>query len=269
LFHIASPHCIQFSSSGIIPNMGIRLGGGDFERQGGGEKAGSVNEGRCHFLAAAIEVEPEVLDSLGRAVKVLSAICARQEEAREIAAYRSETLGLAFVPIPSKPDLFRPLEESLSAWARRFNLTDSWCFAWAEQTVFDWYKSGRKPEGFIYPCTAPSGVVALPAGPFRFEAWEPDLERQAEYRQRLLQRLDRYLAVVQAAAERAGAQSVPVKRNPEHYFWLARVQVRGESIADICRNSVDGDSGWKQYDAFKKAVERTAAEIGLTLRPLR
>jgi hypothetical protein len=104
--------------------------------------------------------------------------------------------------------------------------------------------------------------------PFEHPAWDPTMDTRTEFEKSakdLFQKsLGAYCDLVEAAAIDQGLRKTRSKRTPEHYRWLARFQVKGESPADIWRSLPTGDS--RSRRAVEKAIQEAARDIGLTLR---
>lgn len=103
--------------------------------------------------------------------------------------------------------------------------------------------------------------------PLRFPGvtWNQRTEPRAAARGRILadleRRLDEQLDGIEAAALAAGDHPTPMKRTgDEHFRWLARYQVEGESYSAIAR-----DTG-NRRQTVAGAIHETAALIGLPLR---
>jgi hypothetical protein len=91
--------------------------------------------------------------------------------------------------------------------------------------------------------------------------WDPTHETQRAFKDRVNGLLGQYLEEVAALASERGLVLAPVKRELEHFEWLARFQVGGESFLQIGASGVS-------ISAVEQAVRRTAKTIGLALRPL-
>jgi hypothetical protein len=95
--------------------------------------------------------------------------------------------------------------------------------------------------------------------------WFPGIESLQEAEDRLMtecrRRIQLELAAVEAEAEQHGMVRAPVKRTgDEHFAWLVRFQVQGESYAEIAR------SVCKERQTVAEAIRKTAALVDLPLR---
>jgi len=79
------------------------------------------------------------------------------------------------------------------------------------------------------------------------------------------QALDLYCDRVENDASDAGLKRSPKKRETEHFDWLARYQVKGESFASIAKNASYKFRGGRQ--TVRKAVVKLAEYLSLRLRP--
>jgi hypothetical protein len=84
----------------------------------------------------------------------------------------------------------------------------------------------------------------------------------AEYEAQIIDQCRQAWGRAVSRARALGAEKTPAKRTPEHYEWLARYQCGNKSMRDIWRDLPDQ----RKYDAVKRAIERAATEIDLTLR---
>jgi len=145
---------------------------------------------------------------------------------------------------------------ALLKWGETWNLSDAWCLDWAcAELALRWAeKRGLWPPRDRAQALAASlalGDIKLVSGPplipeaLRFEAdgWEIEREDRRSFEARVTKQfrgaLKAYGDENEQRAERAGLLRTPERRNKDHFFWLARHQVRGEKFADIARNTVD------------------------------
>ena len=96
-------------------------------------------------------------------------------------------------------------------------------------------------------------------------SWYPVVEPIQDAEERLVaecrRAIRRDLQEVEAEAERRGMVRARVKRTGlDHFEWLVRYQLRGESYAEIAR------SVCKERQTVAEAIQKTAALIGLPLR---
>lgn len=199
---------------------------------------------RLYFLHVVFELEPESYQSL------MAPMAEVPDEPTD------DFDGEAFL------DRFFP---HLLLWQLRYHLTDPWC----GDVVFDLAFLGRLGDKCIAPKLDPSQLKQeYGLTPLRFElrTWDfTDSTREtfeAQARAAFEQALHDYCDDAERKARDLNFERVPEKRNPEHFRWLARYQVKGESAGDIWR-SLNGDS--RSRRAVEKAIRDTASDIGLTL----
>lgn len=176
-----------------------------------------------------------------------------------------------------EPELLATLRDvgksgrSLLAWAERWHLRDRWCVVLAQDTL-DWWANEPAAEGWEFERSVtiagffPFAIKPLQFGPFYYDpTWRRRREFQKQVLDQVRQALDEYCDRTEADALTAGLKRAPRKRETEHFDWLVRYQVRGESFAAIARSSSYKFNGGRQ--TIRKAVVELADYIALTLRP--
>lgn len=171
---------------------------------------------------------------------------------------------------------FASIRRKLRGWAQRWHLTDRWCrnTALGLLLFLRYHAAMERPQEFTWKGTAPDVMKpAIPLCPeFSFlvrPGWDVlAMTRdafEAKVRGAFQEALKEYCDRREVAARAHGLQKAPAeKRTLEHYRWLARYQVKGESFADIWRSLPQGDD--RDRRAVEVAIHRTADEVGLTLR---
>lgn len=237
---------------------------------------------RQHFLDALEVVEPRVLDDLmGRPLELA------------LEAIPPQWLTMAVgesLPI----DLTDRVGVAIHAWMRRWRLGDdevTWVGAAALWTLMGWvtsiegnqsldelerrlrdpplldaaFQRAYRPwERFRPHFTLTAGEGAAP---LVLEAeWDPYTETRAAAEERITAevawQVRREFDAIEAGRRAAGQHLAPIKRTGrEHFRWLARYQVRGESYAAIAR------AVCRERQTVKEAIQETALLIGLPLRP--
>ncbi len=177
-----------------------------------------------------------------------------------------------------EPELLKTLRRvkandanGLLAWAKRWNLTDPWCRALVRDTA-RWDATDRDARGWEFE------VQGIFVGSFPFKT-EPlllpgpfylDLTylKRSDFKGLVLKKVahavDEYCDRTEAAARAAGLKRAPRKRGLEHFDWLARYQVKGESFVSIARNPGYKFKGGRQ--TVHKAITQLAKYLELTLR---
>ena len=75
--------------------------------------------------------------------------------------------------------------------------------------------------------------------------------------------LNKYCDRVEADALRAGLKRAPKKRGEQHFDWLVRYQIKGESFASIAKDPAYRVRG---RQTVQKAVTELAEYLGVALR---
>ena len=157
------------------------------------------------------------------------------------------------------------LLERLSEWQTKWNITDDWVWEAAIHTLCDgaqWRLPGVSLQFFIHEDT------------FDY-AFDLGRENESDIIRRLTAQfeaqLKQQIAGRKENAIRAGAVSAVVKRKrtsespTSHYEWLARHVVCNEPYSKIAQREQLRNESSVTEDAVKKAVQRTASRIQLTL----
>jgi len=161
--------------------------------------------------------------------------------------------------------------DALSAWAKRWHLTDRWCWVLARDTAC-WYATHPGAQGWefqgqgIFVGSFPFAIKPLRLGPFYHDpTWRSRRDFKAYVLAEAARATDNYCDRIEAAAVAAGLKRAPRRREVEHFDWLARYQVKGESFASIARIASYKLGGGRQ--TVGKAVTELAEYLELTLRP--
>jgi hypothetical protein len=250
----------------------------------------SILKARSMFLGALQGAEPDVLSSLRENVfPTLDSLVNGEAINKNAALFTPFIFEWRQVELTKS---LRVLRAALLEWSRNWNLTDTWCLEWAVQTL-SWWSQRRFEEHDDWYHEDLSGVPS-PKFQFRdFEMkchWDVGSELKADFVARTItefeQNLARYIRDSKAFAKAHGFVPAPALRELEHFFWLARYQVSGETAKDIARGrdiggcwSSDGSTAKEQRkigaereaatQRVKKGLSRLANFIGLTLRDRR
>jgi hypothetical protein len=191
-----------------------------------------LSELRESFLYAVARVEPEVLRSL-------------------------RTL------VGSTNDEYR-----IRRWARCWHLTDAWLIEVARSTIQYWreYPNGKGwstgwPIVFVTPLHQPER--------FTYSAEWCDFDRRGFEKQvirEVRERLRKFCDTAEIQHKALTVKRRPLKRGDDHFLWLARRQVKGESYAGIFRSVNEIADAPRSRQAFEMAIHRLANQISLTLR---
>jgi hypothetical protein len=162
-------------------------------------------------------------------------------------------------------------ERELASWARRWRLTDPWCVVLARDTI-RWWASQPDSRGWEFQTQGISiGSFPFPIQPLTLDEfyYDPTYRRRGDFKRYVLDKVDEalkhYCDQVETDALAAGLIRSPKKRDIEHFDWLARYQVRGESFASIAQTASYKFRGGRQ--TVRKAVVELAEYLSLKLRP--
>jgi hypothetical protein len=159
----------------------------------------------------------------------------------------------------------------LLAWGKRWHLTDRWSLVLAGDTA-RWYATHPDARGWefqgqgIFAGSFPFAIRPLWLGAFYHDpTWRSRGDFQADVLEQVRQALDDYCDRIEAAALAAGLKRATRKQGVEHFDWLARYQVKGESFASIAKAVRYKFGGGRQ--TVRKAIIELAKYLELTLRP--
>lgn len=239
-------------------------GTGEYDRDGNAAREAA----RSLFLESVHKYEPNVLGTLARAPFE------------------------AFERLHGRLDLGTRVDKALGAWLRRWHLPcppeeDDWCFQRAIDTMATWTAQPELRGKRWAPARRRMHVdwVSSDELTFRFglvrpdltknerapsDWWDPTLERRSDAFERIqnafrgeLEAHFRKLERLYESASEAGYDVARKKRELEHFDWLARYQVGGQSRGAIAR-SVPRDR-----KAVANGIDDVAELIGLVPRSSR
>ena len=206
----------------------------------------------ARFLADVFDVEPAAMETL-----------------QSIALKLPKSLPSGALPeIPQK---------ELAEWCSRFNLNAPWCREFAEQQVLAlWLESQSGGEKYsIEALKQRAGAQELAAQPFQehrltieFGFWPITRMTRCEFRdecERVLEiKFKEFCDQIEKLALSAGMERTREKRELDHFLWLTRHQVKGQTAAEIKRFT----PGMERIttDAITKAIRALARELELPLR---
>jgi hypothetical protein len=241
----------------------LRMGLGEFQYPGGfnatRQEAGLDLDGpkkeRLHaealFLEAVFAVEPKVRSSLQALTKASSALSMHD-------------------------DLPPALKEKIRRWCSRWHLNSRWCEEFAEQFVlqqlFESQPGGEKySEEELKRRADAQERATQPYKEHRlkidFGAWpitQWTRKRFLEECQRIFDRdVSAFCDGIERRAEADGMQRTREKRELDHFLWLARILVKGETADRIKRFSPKMEK--ISTHAIRKAITTLAFELDLHL----
>lgn len=227
--------------------MSLRLGVGGMVRRGEDD----VVAARHQFLLTVQRVAPEVFARLAEEALPLYETLPCRRPPRCIAEVVASP---ALEPDRSKAKaVCEAFKAAVGAWARAHNLDAPWMRD-AAVWLLRWWHEFPHWRGQVKSWLLPNLVFMVPETPDPPE-YSPATMTRDDY----LTLVHGYMAEVEAAYRKGGWEEAPVKRNLEAFEWLARYQVKGESLRRIAGHE-DGKP------TVQKAIRQVAELIGLTLR---
>lgn len=240
-----------------------RLGGGEFQQIRGfnaaRQESGLVHDGptkerlekEALFLHAVFEAEPEARASLE---KIASSLPKLLE-------------GNDLPPVP---------EQELREWCGLWNLNAPWCLDAARQFVWVfWLQARLDGERFSFEALrSRSSAEETATQPFRdqhlsidFGSWPVTQRTRKEFEEEceslLKQKLKTFCDRIEQQAQAGGMERTREKREFDHFYWLARRLVHGESAAYM-KNFTAGLENIS-VRAINKAVNELARDLELNL----
>ena len=187
-----------------------------------------------------------VVDGVRR--KFLLTVARRPKARRVLVNLRDDVLPVYERASPSSPVLrasqlkrYPELESAIHQWGRHFSLCDgqrgTWIINYALNTLHIWQRmveknmQPRRLFQFVIPVKVYTEKSELPE--FKFRAWPIQTERRSAYEGKLLGALNKYLDDAEKVAREAGFVQDDRSFTTEHFEWLVRRQVEGESIGSI------------------------------------
>jgi hypothetical protein len=243
--------------------------------EGGGLPFSRLGDLRDKFMAAAFAVEPELEKSLrdfyeeklrGRSEWLtpdrLSPGCVGD----------AETVDLT---TDKEGSAFQFAREQIGPWSARWYLADRWCGEWViHHKLAHWWTAERGIASASATGWAGKGP-GLGSRPFilklkgwTMDGWPVPLGSRAEFEDKARQvfesALAHYCDSIEQDLKAAGYVQFPGKREIDHFHWLARYQVKGETGGVIFKSLAQRRGNRWTVD---KAIHGLAKLIGLTLRP--
>jgi hypothetical protein len=161
---------------------------------------------------------------------------------------------------------FEPVQDSLLAWSRRWNLDEDWCRAFAFFTLATWLMDPDKRNNRDWNYMGINWEIPVEVEDFKLEwAWHPlrtsriEIERlmRSLFEKEMKKHLDK---TEQRFVQNSGAVRPRMKTQLAHFEWLISYQIEGESQSAIS----------KRVNATRQTVSDgirlTATLCNLTLR---
>jgi hypothetical protein len=121
-------------------------------------------------------------------------------------------------------------------------------------------------KGIIVAMHFPFAIPPLELGEYR---WDPTWLRRADFKKNVLEEwknaLNDYCDRIESAALKEGLKRTPRMTEDQHFDWLIRYQVKGESFAAIARTISTPDHPGRRQTVHK-AITELAQYLSLTLR---
>lgn len=161
------------------------------------------------------------------------------------------------------------LRDALIRWVDHFGLSAEWTLKVALATLRSWSRHPEALEQLAWEHRRISWDAAVTGEEatfvFRHRYWDPASETWSDFWQEICAAFNEYGAFyrkkVEAIAESKGFRRAPQKRAQEHFEWLARYQMKRESLEDI------SSSVPITRQAVSRAINELAGLIELPLRP--
>ncbi len=239
-----------------------RLGGGEFQHTRG------FNAARQE---PGLTEDGPKKDRLEKEALFLNAVFLREPEARASLERISDALPKSIEAGETPP---RP-EEEVRDWCRRWNLNAPWCQEAAEQLISQWWLE-LQPGGERFSSDAlrsRSSSEERATQVFRdplnidFGFWATTQQIRKEFEEQCESVLNRELKTfcdrIEQQAPAAGMERTPEKREFDHFYWLARRVVHGESASYMKRFTASLEN--VSIRAINKAVNELARDLELTI----
>ena len=156
---------------------------------------------------------------------------------------------------PSQLLRYGELEASIMRWAREFHLcageTGTWVIEVALGTLEDWRNPVIAKHLLFSRTSGAGGWIKYEPPKFEFRPWLMYFERRSDYKTQVLAQLGRYLNEAEKDAGDVGLAREGTTKYKEHFEWLVRRQVEGESIGSIA-NTVPS----RERPAVERAIRR-------------
>lgn len=158
---------------------------------------------------------------------------------------------------------------ALSAWAKRWHLTDRWSVLLARDTL-RWWTNNPGAEGWefehhgIFVGSFPFKIEPLRLSFYHDPTWRRRRDFEKYVFEKVRQALKDYCDRVESSAVAAGLKRAPRRRELEHFDWIVRYQIKSEPFASIAQNASYKFKGGRQ--TVRKAVVELAKYLELTLR---
>lgn len=172
-------------------------------------------------------------------------------------------------PEKLKPKLAE-LRRAIDKWCVRWNLKDGWCRDLAYDTVLEWIRTPSWKGKWAPDVSEWLDDVSFPKSAqfiFSFRPWRYVLETRTDYEAKLKASFESWLKQQLQAAELEAVEKwllvrSRMKREPDHFYWLAR-RFFGETAADMARSMPKGLTP----RAVEKAIKSLADYLQLSLPP--
>jgi len=241
---------------------------GEWRREKPGEGSTVQADARALFLLSLRRVAPEAMKDLaGEPYELISKAIAERGDVEE-----RIRLALPFLLSGSDPGalewLYTPeavrAASGISVWGNRWNLGAAWVLDQAVQTLAIWLQTfglrERHDWGPFY-----NGFMIYEPPSVAVRGWNPYEETESEARNRMMKefklRLTQHLDSTREDLAVQAFERAPRKSAAEHFEWLVRYQVLGDSYRAIA------DDVGRDVQTVREAIDSTCRLIGIPLRP--
>ena len=170
--------------------------------------------------------------------RMLSYSAEKELEKAEV-QFRTEPIDLSESDIKAR---LNTLQQELTAWAKRKNLSEIWCITYVLEALTTWsIYAAFEHLPLPYKVSARTPLVDNEKRRFIFEHLGWDLmsktktEIKNEMREAFNAQLDSYFEKMDSVIEQNGYVQTPEKFSVDHFTWLVLFQVRGLSKSEIAR----------------------------------
>ncbi len=169
------------------------------------------------------------------------------------------------------PDALHPtlrFETALCEWGKANNLTDVWLLSEALATLDQWQRFGVTDD-WTYSSPAVEMYDMDEAFSFTFDPWDMKEDTWSSYKAKATSAFTAWLDDYKERTLelRRVEPKAFNKREPQHFVWLVEWQVN-ELTQDEIASKYQDEEGFAM-SSVSEAITKTAALVGLTLRPER
>jgi hypothetical protein len=142
------------------------------------------------------------------------------------------------------PEL-KPLRAAIHDWSQHWNLETNWCRDRALQTLAQWARTddghplrsqwSHEATSYFVPISSDARTLT-----FFHPGWDPSFGSRADAEKMIREAFDDHLAAyfkdLDALAASHGMERTPEKRTMDHFVWLVRYQILGQSFDRLAKD---------------------------------